>query len=93
MKKIIPIVLLSVIITGCSSIKSEPQADNDIVSEQQTEREEQSTQGIDTAKENEISIETHKTVDYSEYFQGINGCAVVYDESSNTYSLYNKTNY
>lgn len=90
MKRIIAIVLLSVIITGCSSIKSEPQADNDIVPEQQTEREEQSTQGIDTAKENEISVETHKTVDYSEYFQGINGCAVIYDEFSNTYSLYNK---
>ena len=90
MKRILAIVLLSVIIAGCSSIKSEPQADNDIVPEQQTEREEQSAQRIDTAKENEISVETYKTVDYSEYFQGINGCAVIYDEFSNTYSLYNK---
>ena len=30
------------------------------------------------------------SVDDSEYFQGISGCAVIYDESSNTYSLYNK---
>lgn len=29
-------------------------------------------------------------LDYFEYFQGINGCAVIYDESSNTYYLYNK---
>lgn len=48
MKRIIAIVLLSVIIAGCSSIKSEPQADNDVVPEQQTEREEQSAQRIDT---------------------------------------------
>lgn len=84
------ILLLSVFVTGCSNIKSEPQADSNIVPEQQTEKEEQSTQRIDTAKEKEISVETHKAVDYSEYFQGINGCAVIYDESSNTYSLYNK---
>ena len=30
------------------------------------------------------------SVDDSEYFQGISGCAVIYDESSNTYSLYSK---
>ncbi|MCI9066465.1 MAG: hypothetical protein HFI53_11450 [Lachnospiraceae bacterium] len=30
------------------------------------------------------------SVDDSEYFQGISGCAVIYDESSNTYSLYGK---
>ncbi len=92
MKKImtITIVLLSVIVTGCSSINSEPQADNDISSEQQTDREKPSTQSIDTPKENEIPVETYKTVDYSEYFQEISGCAVIYHELSNTYSLYNK---
>lgn len=92
MRKIITIVIiqLSVIITGCSRIKSEAPPDNDITIEQPTEREEQSTQRLDTSKENEISVETHKTIDYSEYFQGINGCAVIYDESSNTYSLYNR---
>lgn len=82
--------LLSVTITGCSNINSEPQADNDIVPEQQTEREERSAQKIDITKENEISVETNNIVDYSEYFQGINGCAVIYDTSSKTYSLYNK---
>lgn len=86
----IAIALLSVAITGCSGINNEQQENNDIAPEQQTEREEQSTQRIDTTKENEISVETHNIVDLSEYFQGINGCAVIYDESSNTYSLYNK---
>lgn len=36
--------------------------------------------------------ETENNVDYSEYFQGISGCAVLYDASSNTYSYYNKEN-
>ena len=92
MKRIITIaiVLLSVIITGCSGINSDKPEDNDIAPEQQSEREEQSTQRINNTKENEISVETHNIVDYSEYFQGISGCAVIYDESSNTYSLYNK---
>ncbi len=92
MKKIMTIViaLLSVTITGCSGINNEQHANNDIALEQQTEREKPSTQSIDILQETEIPVETHKTVDYSEYFQGINGCAVIYDEFSNTYSLYNK---
>lgn len=92
MRKIrtIIIVLLSVIVTGCSSINCERQEDNNITAEQPTEKENHNTQSIDTTKEKEISVETHEIVNYSEYFQGINGCAVIYDASSNTYSLYNK---
>lgn len=86
----IAIMLLSVVITGCSRIKNEAPPDSDITMEQQTDRKEQSTQRIDTTEEKEISVETHNIVDYSEYFQEISGCAVIYDESSNTYSLYNK---
>lgn len=41
-------------------------------------------------KDNEAPVVTDNIVDYSEYFQEISGCAVIYDESSNIYSLYNK---
>lgn len=84
------ILLLSVMVAGCSNINSERQEDNGIAIEQQTERENQSTQSADITKENETPAVTDIIVDYSEYFQGISGCAVIYDESSNTYSLYGK---
>lgn len=92
MKKVkcMMIVLLSVMAAGCSNINSERQEDNGIAIEQQTERENQSTQSADITKENETPAVTDIIVDYSEYFQGISGCAVIYDESSNTYSLYGK---
>ena len=81
------IVLVSVIIAGCSNTNSELQEDNGIAIKQQTEKENPST---DTAKENETPVVTDNIVDYSEYFQGISGCAVIYNESSNTYSFYKK---
>lgn len=92
MKKVkgIAIVLLSVMIAGCSNTNSEQQEDNSVAIEQQTAEENQNIQGTEIVKENEISVVTDNIVDYSEYFQGISGCAVIYDESSNTYSLYNK---
>ncbi|RKI76282.1 class D beta-lactamase [bacterium 0.1xD8-71] len=92
MKKIkgIVIVLLSVMVAGCSNTNSEQQEDNSIAIEQHTAEENQNIQGTEIVKENEISVVTDNIVDYSEYFQGISGCAVIYDESSNTYSLYGK---
>lgn len=86
----IVVVLVSVMIAGCSNINSEQQEDNTIAIEQQTEEENQSIQSTETVKENETPVVTDNIVDYSEYFQGISGCAVMYDKSSNTYSLYNK---
>lgn len=92
MKKVkgIVIVLLSVMIVGCSNTNSEWQEDNSIAREQQTAEGNQNIQGTEIAKENEISVVTDNIVDYSDYFQGISGCAVMYDESSDTYSLYGK---
>lgn len=92
MKKVkgIVIVLLSVMVAGCSNTNSEQQEDNSIAIEQQTEEENQSIQSTETNKENETPIVTDNIVDYSKYFQGISGCAVIYDELSNTYFLYNK---
>lgn len=92
MKKVkgIATVLLSVMIAGCSNANSEQQEDNGVAIEQQTAEENQNIQSTEIVKENEISVVTDNIVDYSEYFQGISGCAVIYDESSNTYSLYNK---
>lgn len=85
----IVIVLLSVMLAGCSKMNSEQQQDNAITAEQQTE-ENQSIQSTETVKENETPIVTDNIVDYSDYFQGISGCAVMYDESSDTYFLYGK---
>lgn len=84
------IVLLSVMIARCSNINSERQEDSGIAIEQLTEKENQSIQSTDIDKENETLVVPENIVDYSEYFQGISGCAVIYDKSSNTYSLYNK---
>ncbi len=92
MKKVksIMIVLLSVMVVGCSNKNNEQQEDGSIAIEQQTEGESQSIQSTDISKENETPVATDNIVEYSEYFQGISGCAVIYDESSNTYSFYNK---
>lgn len=92
MKKVkgIVIALLSVMIVGCSNTNSERQEDNSIAREQQTVEGNQNIQGTEIAKENEISVVTDNIVDYSDYFQGISGCAVMYDESSDIYSLYGK---
>ncbi len=75
MKKIrnIMIVLLSVMITGCSNPNSEQQEENDIAIEQQTEKERQSTQNTDIPKENETPVAADNTVDYSEYFDEYSG--------------------
>lgn len=92
MKKItgIVIALLAVMAVGCSNINSEQQENNGITLEQQTEEENQSIQSTEIVRENEVPIVTDNIADYSEYFQGISGCAVIYDESSNTYFLYSK---
>lgn len=84
----IVIALLSVVIAGCSNIDIEQQEDDSVMTEEQTEN--QSVQSTNIVKETETSVVENNIVDYSEYFQGISGCAVIYDESSNTYSLYNK---
>lgn len=92
MKKIrsAAIVLLSVVITGCSNVNIGQQEMDSAVPEQQAEAEIQVIQDTDNIKKTETFVETNNSVDYSEYFQGISGCAVLYDESTNTYSSYNK---
>ena len=92
MKKVksIAIVLLSVMIAGCSNTNSEQQEDNSAAIEQQTAEADQNIQETEIVRENEISVVTDNIVDYSEYFQGISGCAVIYDKSSNAYSFYDK---
>ena len=68
MKKVkgIAIVLLSVMISGCSNANSEQQEDNSVAIEQQTAEENQNIQGTEIVKENEISVVTDNIVDYSE---------------------------
>ncbi len=55
MKKVtnVMIVLISVIATGCSNIDGEQQENNDLVIEQQAEKENQNTQSTDTVQESE----------------------------------------
>lgn len=92
MKKMkgILIVLLAVMVTGCSNRNSKQQEANGIAIEQQTEKDDQGIQSTDRAEEKEAPAVTEHIVDYSEYFQGINGCAVIYDKAANTYFLYNQ---
>lgn len=92
MKKItnIIIALISVFAAGCSNADGSQPNNNNIVTEQQSGKESQNTQSTDKAKENKAPAATEHIVDYSEYFQGIQGCAVIYDEASNSYSFYNK---
>lgn len=84
------IVLLAVIVSGCSNSNIEQQEDGSIVIEQQTEITNQNVHSTDMPKENEISVVIDNIVDYSEYFQGISGCVVIYDEAASAYSFYNK---
>ncbi|WP_167956758.1 class D beta-lactamase [Anaerosporobacter faecicola] len=44
-----------------------------------------------TTKEDEKTEPTYVEVDYSSYFEGVNGCAVIYDtEKNQEYQVYNK---
>lgn len=72
MKKMkgILIVLLAVMVTGCSNRDSKQQEANGIAIEQQTEKENQGIQSTDRAEEKETPAVTEHIVDYSEYFQG-----------------------
>ena len=88
--KRVAIVLLSVMITGCSNTNMEQQKMDSGVSAPQAEAEIQDIQDTDNINETETVVETNTSVDYSEYLQGSIGCAVLYDESTNTYSSYNK---
>ena len=88
--KSVVIVLLSVVLTGCSNANIGQQEMNSVVPVTEI----QVIQDADNIniKEAGTFARTDNTVDYAEYFQGISGCAVLYDESSNTYSYYNKGN-
>ena len=60
----IMIVLLSIMVAGCSNINNEQQEDNGIAIEQQTEEENQSIQSTDAVKENETSTMEYSGVKY-----------------------------
>lgn len=77
------IMLLSVIISGCSS-NSQSQKDSGNESNQQT------VKNTNNTEENDASAASEIIVDYSKYFQEINGCAMLYHEPSKTYSFYNR---
>lgn len=77
------IMLLSVIISGCSG-NSQSQKDSGNESKQQT------VKNTNNTEENDASAASEIIVDYSKYFQEINGCAILYHEPSKTYFFYNR---
>lgn len=84
MKKVegIMMVLLSVMVMGCSDINSEEQGNNGIAAKQQTEKAGQSMQqSTETVKENETPAETDDIADYS----------ITYTEYSGRWSYEGKT--
>ena len=99
MKKRIAFIMVTaciLLITGCgdsNSAEDPAGADSQMVENagQSDSEENISTEGVaDYPAAIYGYTESYNILDYSEYFQGINGCAVIYDEPSNTYSFYNK---
>lgn len=91
MKKRCILVILCMMILGTGCSDSERQEETLAENEQKLEKEvKEEREQEETGRENELTTTVEKTVDYSEYFQEISGCAVLYDESENTYSFYNK---
>lgn len=85
MKKItllIIIIILSLNITACKSneLQEIPKENN------------QTLENISQKEESRISVLKTETVDYSDLFQSIEGCAVFYDEDKKTLNIYNEEN-
>ncbi len=90
-KGILIVLLPAVLLIGCSGKNDELQKGSLAETEETTEIWDQSIPDIaETSKETDTIDETNNIVDYSEYFQGISGCAVIYDEPANAYYFYNK---
>lgn len=97
-KGIITICLLCVCIAGCSKIgnndsQSLERIDEGVISDAKVENEEISLteNNVGNNKTNiNDNIPHIEEVDYSEYFNGINGCAIFYNSEADTYHYYNK---
>lgn len=74
--------VFSIMLSGCSSKQEK-------VEQVESEQLEQSETDDKTGK-NAIETTREERLDLSNAFQGINGCAVLYSPSENSYSLYNK---
>lgn len=72
------------IITGCSSGKAEVVESNNSTIEELTEELENETDSINL----EMIM---KKVDYSKIYNGLNGCAVIYNPLENQYLIYNES--
>lgn len=99
-KLIYLIFVCALILTGCSNNHS---ADGKIVMEDEKEELEEQKMEESETKSDSVSIETDAEgstesivsepetayADWSEYFNGLNGAAVVYDASDRQYTIYN----
>lgn len=90
-KRIIIITYVVLLLTSCSVNQSSDDRlmpkENDI---QQTTKPLDTNNTLNEQDENNyINKPTITNLDLSEYFNGVNGCAVIYDTSKNEYLLYN----
>jgi bla regulator protein BlaR1 len=78
------IILCIGIITGCSSGKAIVEETKNTTVKEQPEA---GKNEIDSTKQEKVM----KDVDYSKIYNGLNGCAVIFNPSENQYSVYNKS--
>lgn len=93
-KAIIMLLLLSFVLCGCSSEKeteSENKTSEKLIYDVQQETEKVQTVETETEESEEDTLEAMITeVNWENYFDGINGSAVIYTPAENSYQIYNQ---
>lgn len=94
LKVIIMLLLSSFMLSGCSNKKeteSEHKVSEEVIYDVQHESEKIETVEIETEEPEEGVLEAVITeVNWESYFDGINGSAVIYNPSENSYQIYNQ---
>lgn len=79
------LILAFLVLTGCSGerLSAQPPAET-----QASEKDIQEAKSIPVEPQTEILEPVIKDVDWADYFQGINGAAVIFDPTENCYQIY-----